>query len=146
MSLYATIQKILLECQLLPFTEEEEKLTAEYKLVIDPSRGKQDIKNDCIFLNKHEIYEKILISYGLMQDLILCHMTYSLNALIRHTRSLAHYMESADSKKLEYSMVIKNMGKLYIMRDQFALNRGVIDCPKYSFYKSYLSSYAMVQK
>ena len=41
---------------------------------------------------------------------------------------------------------MKNIGKVYAMRDSFALTRGVLDCPKYSFYKGHLSSYVMVCK
>ena len=81
-----------------------------------------------------------------MQDLILCRTTYSLNSVIRHSRTLAEYMLENNQKNLDYSLVIKNIGKLYIMRDAFALSKGILDCPKYSFYKGHLASYTMVKK
>lgn len=69
-----------------------EMLTSEYKLVVDPDIPKPLIKNDCIYLNQHNLHEKVMISYGLVQDLILCRTTLSLNSVIRHSKALAQYM------------------------------------------------------
>ena len=138
-------QEILSKCEINSFSDEE-SLQSEYRLILDESLNKPQIKNDCLYLPKHQIHQKILISYGLMQDLILCRTTYSLNSVIRHSRTLAEYMLENEEKNLDYSLVLKNIGRLYIMRDAFALSRGILDCPKYSFYKGHLSAYAMVRK
>jgi uncharacterized Rmd1/YagE family protein len=143
--IYSWTLELLKNCEAKALNEEE-ALTSEYKLVVDETSNKQVIKNDIIYLSKHNLYEKILISYGLMQDLILCRTTYSLNTVIRHSKTLAEYLRTPENKKLDYSMLIKNIGKLYIMRDAFALSRGILDCPKYSFYKSHFSSYVMIRK
>ena len=136
---------MLANCEIKPF-ETEEQLSNHYQLIIKSHLAKQEIKNDQIYLKQNLIYEKILISYGLAQDLILCRTTYSLHSVIKYSQRLAEFTKDQGISKLSYSQILKNLGRLYIMRDAFALSKGVLDCPKYSYYKSYLGTYNMVCK
>jgi uncharacterized Rmd1/YagE family protein len=139
------LEQFLSKCELEPFSELD-RLTSEYSLVVNKSLVKPQIKNDCIYLVQHNLHEKIMMSYGLIQDLILCRTTLNLNSVVRHSKGLAQYMYQGHSKDLDYGMLVRNIGKVFVMRDAFALTRGVLDCPKYSFYKGHLSSYDLVSK
>lgn len=103
------------------------------------------IKNNRLYLKDPSIYEKILISYGLAQDLFLAKTTFTLNNLIKNSKKLALYIQKNGSYKIKKTQIIKILGKIYLMRDSFVFSKGVLDCPKYSYYKSYLSSYEMIK-
>lgn len=126
--------------------ENEEILINNYCLVKVPMSQKQEIKFDNLFLHSHNTYEKIMISYAFAQDLFLERMTYSLEFVIHHSRDLAEHISHDKSIQLDSRQVIKNLGRLFLMRDSFALSRGILDCPAYSYYKSFLNSYTMISK
>lgn len=87
-----------------------------------------------------------MISYALAQDVFLERMRYSLEFALKHSRDLAEHISYEANLKLDAKQVVKNLGKLFLMRDSFALSRGILDYPSYSHFKSFLNSYNMVSQ
>ena len=98
-----------------------------------------------IFLPSHDIKQKIMISYGLAQDLFLEQMSKELDIFLNDFRLISATIIKKGYSNLPKKECYRIIGKVFILMNNITFKKGILDTPRYNFYKEYQNDYNSVR-
>ena len=120
-------------------------LNYEYDLV-NIGNEKKCIVNDQILLARNDTSEKIMISYGLAQDIFLLKISNELNLFLTDFKYISNNLVREGYSKLTNKECYMIIGKIFSLMNKITFKKGFLDVPKYSFYKEYINTYNSVRQ
>jgi uncharacterized Rmd1/YagE family protein len=98
-----------------------------------------------IFLGPHDLQQKIMISYGFAQDLFLDKMSKELDIFLSDFRLIASKIIKKGYSNLPKRQCYMIIGKVFVLMNNITFKKGILDTPRYNFYKEFQGDYNLVR-
>jgi len=98
-----------------------------------------------IYLQEHNINEKIMISYGLAQDLFLLKISKELDIFLFDFKLISKNLVKQGYSLLTNKQCYIIIGKIFGLMNKITFRKGILDIPKYNFYKDHIAVYNSIR-
>ena len=82
-----------------------------------------------------------MISYGLAQDLFLEKIGKELNAFLADFKLICESIINKGYVNLSKKKCYMIIGKIFVLMNNITFKKGILDTPRYNFYKDYQNDY-----
>lgn len=86
-----------------------------------------------------------MISYGLAQDLFLDRMSQELDVFLSDFRMISSNIIKKGYSNLPKQKCYMIIGKVFMLMNNITFKKGILDTPRYNFYKEYQTDYNSVR-
>lgn len=96
-------------------------------------------------MGAHNLQQRIMISYGLAQDLFLDKMSKELDIFLSDFRLISSKIIKKGYSNLPKKQCYMIIGKVFILMNNITFKKGILDTPRYNFYKEFQNDYNLVK-
>lgn len=107
--------------------------------------SKKLIVNSVIYLSAFDLQQRIMISYGLAQDLFLQKMSAELNVFLDDFKTISTTIIKKGYSNLPRKQCYIIIGKVFVLMNNITFKKGILDTPRYNFYKEHQNDYNSIR-